>query len=87
VEVAVKALTETRNGVRLQVSIGNETARIYEWQIARRLPDIASFKLWRTVESAFPYHQHAANFIRRACPFCEVTTAMMPHRTKGLYEP
>jgi len=24
---------ETTNGVRLQVSFGDETARIYEWQI------------------------------------------------------
>jgi hypothetical protein len=37
VEVAVKAVTQTRNGVRLQVSFGDETARIYGWQIAREI--------------------------------------------------
>jgi hypothetical protein len=37
VEVAVKAVTETRNGVRLRASFGNETARIYEWQIVKEI--------------------------------------------------
>jgi hypothetical protein len=35
VEATVKAVIETRNGVRLQVSFGDETARIYEWQIVK----------------------------------------------------
>jgi hypothetical protein len=33
VEATVKATVETTEGVRLQVSFGEETARIYEWQI------------------------------------------------------
>jgi hypothetical protein len=33
VEATVKAVIETTNDVRLQVSFGEETARIYEWQI------------------------------------------------------
>jgi hypothetical protein len=33
VEATVKAVIETRNGVHLQMSFGDETARIYEWQI------------------------------------------------------
>jgi hypothetical protein len=33
VEASVKAVVETTNGVRLQVSFGDETARIYLWQI------------------------------------------------------
>jgi hypothetical protein len=33
VEAVIKAITESTNGVSLQVSFGNETARIYEWQI------------------------------------------------------
>ncbi len=33
VEATVRAVIETTNGVRLQVSFGDETARIYEWQI------------------------------------------------------
>jgi hypothetical protein len=33
VEAEVKAVMETRNGVRLQVSFGDETALIYPWQI------------------------------------------------------
>ena len=33
VEAVVKAITESTNGVRLQVSFGNETALIYPWQI------------------------------------------------------
>lgn len=37
VEVAVNAVTQTRNGVRLQVSFGDETARIYGWQIAKEI--------------------------------------------------
>ena len=31
--VTTKAVIETTNGVRLQVSFGDETARIHEWQI------------------------------------------------------
>jgi hypothetical protein len=34
-EATVKAVIETTNGVRLQVSFGEETARIYEWQIVK----------------------------------------------------
>ena len=33
VEATVKAVIEAKNGVRLQVSFGEETSRIYEWQI------------------------------------------------------
>ena len=33
VEATVRAVIETTNDVRLQVSFGDETARIYEWQI------------------------------------------------------
>jgi hypothetical protein len=33
VEATVKAVVDTTEGVRLQVSLGDETARIYEWQI------------------------------------------------------
>ena len=33
VDATVKAIIETTEGVRLQVSFGDETARIYEWQI------------------------------------------------------
>jgi hypothetical protein len=34
VEATIKAVTETTDGVRLQVSFGEETALIYTWQIA-----------------------------------------------------
>jgi len=33
VEATIKAVVETTEGVRLQVSFGNETALIYRWQI------------------------------------------------------
>jgi small nuclear ribonucleoprotein (snRNP)-like protein len=33
VEATIKAIIETTNGVRLQVSFGDATARFYEWQI------------------------------------------------------
>jgi hypothetical protein len=33
VEAEVKAVHETTDGLRLQVSFGDETALIYEWQI------------------------------------------------------
>jgi hypothetical protein len=33
VEAMIKAVVETTEGVRLQVSFGNETALIYPWQI------------------------------------------------------
>jgi len=33
VEATVKAIVETTESVRLQVSFGNETALIYSWQI------------------------------------------------------
>jgi hypothetical protein len=35
VEGEVKAINETTDGLRLQVSFGNETALIYEWQIIK----------------------------------------------------
>jgi len=37
VEATIKAVIETTNGVRLQVSFGDETARIYEWQIVEKI--------------------------------------------------
>jgi hypothetical protein len=37
VEATVKAVIETTDGVRLQVSFGDETARIYEWQIVEKI--------------------------------------------------
>jgi hypothetical protein len=37
VEVIVKAVIETTNGVRLQVSFGEETERICEWQIVKEV--------------------------------------------------
>jgi hypothetical protein len=33
VEATIKAVVETTDGVRLRVSFGDETARIYLWQI------------------------------------------------------
>ena len=33
VEATIKAVVETTEGVRLQVSFGNETALIYPWQM------------------------------------------------------
>jgi hypothetical protein len=33
VEAEVKAVVEKTNGVRLQVSFGNETALVYLWQV------------------------------------------------------
>jgi hypothetical protein len=37
VEATIKAIRETTEGVRLQVSFGEETALVYPWQIV--LPD------------------------------------------------
>jgi hypothetical protein len=37
VEATVKAVVDTTEGVRLQVSFGNETARIYGWQIVEEI--------------------------------------------------
>jgi hypothetical protein len=37
VEATIKAIVETTEGVRLQVSFGEETARIYEWQIVKEI--------------------------------------------------
>jgi hypothetical protein len=33
VEATIKATVDTTHGVRLQVSFGNETALIYQWQV------------------------------------------------------
>jgi hypothetical protein len=33
VGATIKSIADTTEGVRLQVSFGEETARIYEWQI------------------------------------------------------
>ena len=35
VEAPIKAVVETTDGPRLQVSLGDESARIYEWQIVK----------------------------------------------------
>jgi len=37
VEAAVKALTESSDGVRLQISFGSETALIYLWQVVEKI--------------------------------------------------
>ena len=37
VEAEIKAIVETTEGERLQVSFGNETARIYLWQVVEKL--------------------------------------------------
>jgi hypothetical protein len=35
VEATIKAIIDTTDGVRLQVSFGDETARIYLWEIVK----------------------------------------------------
>jgi hypothetical protein len=35
VEATIKAVVETTEGIRLQVSFGNEAALIYPWQIIK----------------------------------------------------
>jgi hypothetical protein len=37
VDAEIKAIIETMQGKRLEVSIGNETARIYLWQVVEKL--------------------------------------------------
>jgi hypothetical protein len=37
VEATIKAVVETTEGVRLQVSFGDETVQIYLWQIVKEL--------------------------------------------------
>ena len=37
VDAEIKAVTETAQGKRLQVSFGEETARIYVWQVVEKL--------------------------------------------------
>jgi hypothetical protein len=37
VEAEIKAIIETTEGKRLQVSFGEETARIYIWQVVEKL--------------------------------------------------
>ncbi len=37
VDAEIKAIVETSEGKRLQVSFGEETARIYVWQVAEKL--------------------------------------------------
>jgi len=37
VDAEIKALIETADGKRLQVSFGEETARIYLWQVVEKL--------------------------------------------------
>ena len=36
VDAEIKAVIETTDGKRLQVSFGDETARIYLWQIVKK---------------------------------------------------
>ena len=37
VDAEIKAIVETSEGKRLQVSFGEETARIYLWQVVEKL--------------------------------------------------
>jgi len=37
VDAEIKAIIETTQGKRLEVSFGNETARIYLWQVVEKL--------------------------------------------------
>jgi len=37
VDAEIKAIIETAEGKRLQVSFGEETARIYVWQVVERI--------------------------------------------------
>jgi len=37
VDAEIKAIIETTDGKRLQVSCGEETARIYVWQVVEKL--------------------------------------------------
>ncbi len=37
VDAQIKAIVETTEGQRLQVSFGNETARVYLWQVVEKL--------------------------------------------------
>jgi hypothetical protein len=37
VDAEIKAVLETTDGMRLQVSFGEETARIYVWQVVEKL--------------------------------------------------
>jgi hypothetical protein len=37
VDAEIKAIIETADGKRLQVSFGDETARIYLWQVVEKL--------------------------------------------------
>ena len=37
VDAEIKAIIETTDGKRLLVSFGNETARIYVWQVVEKL--------------------------------------------------
>ena len=37
VDAEIKAVIETTEGKRLQVSFGNETSRIYLWQVVEKL--------------------------------------------------
>lgn len=36
-ETTIKAVVETTEGLRLQVSFGNETALIYLWQVIEKI--------------------------------------------------
>jgi hypothetical protein len=37
VDAVIKTVIDTTDGVRLQVSFGEETARIYPWQVVEKL--------------------------------------------------
>ena len=37
VDAEIKAIVETTEGKRLQVSFGEETARVYLWQVVEKL--------------------------------------------------
>jgi len=37
VDAGIRAIIDTTEGIRLQVSFGEETARIYLWQVVEKL--------------------------------------------------
>jgi len=43
VDAEIKAIVETTEGKRLQVSFGEETARIHVWQVVEKLRKAAAF--------------------------------------------
>jgi hypothetical protein len=90
VEATIKAVIETRNGVRLQVSFEDETALIYPWQIVGEarltssgLPQLLKNGAFDGRREIYPDHHARWMGIRNGLLLLKPPASVQPHRASG----